>query len=137
MEPPEDDEPAMQWILDTITGADDTCAPISSNCAKFHSNVRHLGSKCAAPCRLTIPTEACTHIFPFLVRQPSDPIRADWHRLHIWRDDLLNGWLKSSSDLSGSLTASAFQHKGRNRRGIGPWIASLSMCPAQPLEEHV
>ncbi|KAJ7923604.1 hypothetical protein B0H13DRAFT_2655072 [Mycena leptocephala] len=88
-------------ILDTITGADDT------------------SSKCAASCRLTIPTETY------------------WHRLHIWRDDLLNGWLKSSSDLSGSLTASAFQHKGRNRRGIGPWIASLSMCPAQPLDEHV
>jgi hypothetical protein len=34
VEPPEDDEPAMQWILYTINGTNDTCAPISINYAK-------------------------------------------------------------------------------------------------------
>jgi hypothetical protein len=51
VDPPEDDEPAMQRILDRINGAKDACAPISINYAKRHFDMRHTGStqKCAAP----------------------------------------------------------------------------------------
>jgi hypothetical protein len=65
VDPPEDDEPAMQWILDTINGANNTCAPISINYTKPHSNMRPLGSKCATPGGLMLLTEASTRTFPF------------------------------------------------------------------------
>ncbi|KAJ7902256.1 hypothetical protein B0H13DRAFT_760195 [Mycena leptocephala] len=87
VDPPEDDEPAMQWILDTINGANDTC------------------SKCAAPGGLTHspkPVRA-PFLFPFLVRRPSDPFRPPAPPF-IWPCELLKGWLKHSSEFSGSFT---------------------------------
>ncbi|KAJ7841758.1 hypothetical protein B0H13DRAFT_2365548 [Mycena leptocephala] len=121
VEPPEDDEPGMKFILDTINGVNDTCVPVSIITNSFAPNAWHIGSKCATPGGLTLLTEA------------------NWHRLRIWPGDLLKGWLKNDGDLSSSLMMAVLEHK-ETRPEWDSWTAALSYC--QPclvkfLEEHV
>jgi hypothetical protein len=41
-----------------------------------------------------------------------------WHRILIWPGELLKGWLKHSSEFSGSFTAAVVRHEGGNLRRI-------------------
>ncbi|KAJ7849615.1 hypothetical protein B0H13DRAFT_2674677 [Mycena leptocephala] len=84
--------------------------PLDDDILSTTSSKRDTCSNCAAPGGLTLFIEA------------------NWHRLHIWPGELLKGWLKHSSEFSGSLAAAVVKHEGGSRRGMG---LSLT-CPGQP-----